>query len=296
MPLLPAVPRAALNAARSLSGSFAPEAPAQQPQPSASLQKPLPAPPPSKLTKRPTIWDKDHISETLAGIGQAFLSNQNFGEGLGAASGVIGGRQGELRREAQKSTTYGGPDGQFEITVDGMGNRTVRPVPEFAAAVQAKQDAKLRPDAKDNLDFRGRALFAISKLKTPEERQAAYADLLGNSQAYGIDVNGMPSTWSDTYGQVAGSMGMNVNQATNAERNGLIADNRIATNNARTAQGEARLGLSRNAEARAAAKASLPKAPPGTRKGYSRPQSRAEFNALPSGSKFVAPDGSLRIK
>lgn len=237
----------------------------------------LPAPPPSK---RSNIWDKDHISETLAGIGQAFLSHQNFGEGLGAAAGVIGGRQGDLRRENQKSISYGGPDGQFEIATDPQGNRTVREVPEFAAAVKAKQDVKLRPDAKDNLDFRGRALFAISKLKTPEERQAAYSDLLGNSQAYGIDVAGMPSTWSDTYGQVAGSMGMNVNQAVTNGRNQVLADNRVETNNARVQQGEARLGLSRNADARAAAKASLPKAPPSSRKKKSGGDDGYEYRVI----------------
>jgi hypothetical protein len=254
----------------------------------------LPQPPPS--LKRPTPFDADHRRETLLQIGSALLSNQDFGQGLGAAASSLAGRLGDIRKEAMKSTTYGGPDDQFEITTDAYGNRTVRKVPEFAQAVADKQTRRTLPDAKDNADLRGRALYAISQLD-PKDQPAAYADLKTNGKAYGIDTTDLPDQWSQTFGRVAGSMGMNVSQSVAAGDRGKRTDSYVETNKARVGQGEARLGLSRNADARADAKASGPRsAPPSVRKGYSSPRSRDEFNALPSGSKFVAPDGSLRIK
>lgn len=266
-----------------------------------SLQQPLPSPPPGVTKKPSNIWDKDHLAETLAGISQAFLSNQNFGEGLGAAAGAMGDRMAGLRKEAQKSTTYGGPDNRFEITTDGQGNRSIREVPEFARVAQEEREAKAAPKYTDVQDRRSRALYAVSQLPA-DQRQAAYADLLQNAQAYGVETAGMPSTWSDTYGAVAGGMGLNVHQALTNERNDRVADNRIATNDARTAQGAQRIEITKGKDARAALKAS---APPSTRrggsgakpvKGYSIVRSRAEFNALPTGSKYIAPDGSKRIK
>lgn len=269
--------------------------------PPQGLQQPLPAPPPSVTKKAPTIWDKDHISETLFGIGQAFLSNQNFGEGLGAAAGVMGDRMEGLRNEAKKSVTYGGPNDQFEIATDRYGNRTIREVPEFAQATKEEREARLAPKASDVQDRRSRALYAISQLPQ-DQRAAAYSDLLQNAQAYGVDTTGMPEAWSDTYGTVLGNMGLNVNQALTNERADRVADNRITNNDARTEQGAARLEISRAKDARAALKA---KAPPSTRrggsgakpvKGYSIVRSETEYRSLPSGSKYIAPDGSKRIK
>jgi hypothetical protein len=270
------------------------------PTDAAQLQQPLPTPPPSVTKKAPTIWDKDHISETLLGIGQAFLSNQNFGEGLGAAAGVMSDRQAGLRRDAQKSVTYGGPNNQFEITADAQGNRTIREVPEFTKAVEAERAAKNAPDLKEVSDARSRVVYAINQLPK-DQRAAAYAGVMANPQAYGIDPRGMPGQWDDTYGVVAGNSGLTVNQAVSNVRADRLADNRIATNDARTAQGAQRVALSAQKDARAALKAS---APPSVRngggakpaKGYSIIRSRAEFNALPVGSKFIAPDGSKRIK
>ena len=233
------------------------------PQATTPLQQPLPEPPPSVRKKAPTIWDKDHISETLLNIGQAFLSNQNFGEGLGAAAGVMSDRQAGLRRENQRSVTYGGPGNRFEIATDPEGNRTVREVPEFAAAIREEQAAKNAPDPKDLADARSRVVFAVSRLPK-EQRQAAYADVIANPQRYGISPEGMPQAWDDTYGTVAGQSGLTVNQALANTRADRVADNRIATNDARTAQGAARLDLTRTKDARAALKAS---APPSVRKG-----------------------------
>jgi hypothetical protein len=229
------------------------------PPAASTLQQPLPPPPPS-VKKKATIWDDDHISETLLGIGQAFLSNQNFGEGLGAAAGVMSKGQQALRDDAKRTITYGGPDNQFEISADKNGNRTVRRVPEFAQAAQEAREAKAAPAWKDTQDVKSRVLYQIGQL--PQDKRAgAYAGVMANPQAYGIDPRGMPPAWDDTYGTVAGNAGLTVNQSLNAVRADRLADNRISTNDARTAQGEARLNISRAADARSERKSRLPKVP-----------------------------------
>jgi hypothetical protein len=210
-------------------------------------------------------------------------------------------RQAALRKEAFKSTTYGGPDNRFEITTDGQGNRSVREVPEFARVVQEEREAKMAPKPSDVQDRRSRALYGIMQLP-PEQRSAAYQDLMSDPARYGVDTSGMPAVWSDTYGTVAGNMGMTVPQARSAERGDKLTDWRMADGDKRTAQGAERVELSRQAGARAALKAS---APPSTRrggsgskalKGYSIIRSQTEYQGLPSGSKYIAPDGSKRIK
>lgn len=265
------------------------------------LQQPLPTPPPN-VTKRASIWDKDHVSETLLGIGQAFLSNQNFGDGLGAAAGVMAKGQQTLRDDAKKTVTYGGPNNQFEISADRNGNRTIREVPEFARAAREERDAKNAPSFKDAQDRKARVIYQIGTLPDKAQREAAYADVIANPQSYGIDPRGMPTAWNDTYGTVAGNSGMTVNQAWGNGRADLMAGWKMQDGDKKTAQGAERLELAKTKDARAALKAS---APPSVHrggggaapvKGYSLIRSRAEFNALPSGSKFIAPDGSKRIK
>ena len=296
MPFLPPAPPSVRS--RSLGDPLAAGEVVPPPQ-GSTLQQPLPAPPPS-VTKKPTIWDKDHISETLLGIGQAFLSNQNFGEGLGAAAGVMSRGQQALRDDAKRTVTYGGPNNQFEISADKNGNRSVRLVPEFAKAAQDERDAKARPSWKDMEDRKARLVYQVGKLPQGQ-RSAAYADIIANPQRYGISPDGMPTEWSDTYGTVAGNSGMTVMQDRGADRSDLLAGEKIKNDGARTQQGADRLDLARTKDARAALKAS---APPSVRngggakpaKGYSIIRSRSEFNALPVGSKFIAPDGSKRIK
>lgn len=236
----------------------------------------LPAPPPS--AKGPSIWDKQHISETLANISAGFLSNQNFAQGVGAAAQSIAGSSRQLREEGRKSTTYGGPGDQFAITTDANGNRTVAKVPEFAQAVEDERAAKNAPSPKDRTDARSRAVFAVSQLP-PEQRQQAYANLIAHPEAYGIDARGLPQAWSDEYGSVAGYLGTPVDKRLDNTRADRLADDRIETNAARVAQGDARVaqGAQRvalsaqagqraeRASTRAERKASLPKAPPGRR-------------------------------
>lgn len=273
---------------------------ASSPFGTSSLQQPLPTPPPS-IKKKVTIWDKDHLSETLAGISQAFLSNQNFGEGLGAAAGSLAQGNQTLRKRAEKATTFGGPDNRFEITTDGEGNRTVREVPEFAKVAREEREAKAAPKPSELRDVRSRALYGILQLP-PEQRPAAYAELRSNPAQYGVDLTGMPSVWNDTYGTIAGNMGMTVPQARSQDRGDKLGDSRIKRDAAAIEQGAQRVELSREAGARAALKGS---SPPSTRrggssakpvKGYSIITSAAAYRGLPSGSKYIAPDGSKRIK
>jgi hypothetical protein len=243
----------------------------------------LPSPPPDVTGKKASIWDKEHISETLANIGQAFLSNGNFSEGLGAAAGAISSGMRGLRQERVKGVEYGGPDDMFEITTDPTtGERTIREVPEFAKAVQAKRDAQYGMRGKDAAALRSNALFGIGQMP-PEEREAAYQALLQNGELYGIDAAGLPPQWDDSLGAIAGGVGMSSKDYYRQQaQNKTIADRKAASDE------RARLQRERLAK--------MP--PPGAKKpqGYAAPKSRAEFDALASGTKYVAPDGSIRIK
>lgn len=260
---------------------------------------PLPAAPPRK---KPSIWDKEHISETLAGIGAGFFSGQNFGDGLGAAAQTIAGRTRQLREEQRPDISYGGPNDQFEITTDRRtGAKAYREVPEFRAATDRAAAAKRLPDPKDSADLRGRALYAIATQIPPEGRAAAYRRLMENPGQFGVDTTGMPSEWDDIYGTIAGQMGMNVSQTRAAERGDRSTTSLVEHRKVGEEQGATRLQqgaarVAQGAQRVAQSGARLRSAPSGARKGISAPKSKAQFDALPSGSKFVAPDGSLRIK
>lgn len=242
----------------------------QPEQTPSTLQRPLPVPPPS-VTKKTSIWDKDHISGTLLDIGQAFLSNQNFGEGLGAAAGAMSRGQKAIQDQSRKSISYGGPNGQFEIATDAQGNRTVRQVPEFAAAAQADRDAKVKadreareaPNWKDMRSAQTAVVHQIGQLDTSEQRAATYADLLAHPERYGgVDTRGLPPIWSDTYGAVMGGSGQTVVQDRKGDRDDEAFDWRKTHGDRIADQGDQRLTLQRQK----AAKAGLPKAPPSTRK------------------------------
>jgi hypothetical protein len=213
----------------------------------------LPSAPP---TKKPSIWDKEHISETLAGIGAGFFSGQNFGDGLGAAAQTIAGRQRQLREEQRPEISYGGPGDQFEITADRRtGAKSYREVPEFRAATDRALAAKRQPDPKDVQDRRSRALYAIATQVQPEQRAEAYRRLLANPEQFGVDTTGMPAEWDETYGTLGGAMGLNVAQGRTQDRlddlGGSLKDHRkvqeeqgaarVAQGAARVAQGAARL-------------------------------------------------------
>ncbi len=270
---------------------------AQSFQPSSTAD--LPKPPPFK---RSTIWDREHISETLAGIGAGFLGSQNFGDGLGAAAQTIAGRSRQVREEGRPDITYGGPGDQFEITTDRRtGARSYREVPEFRAALDRAAAAKRIQEPKDIADLRGRAMYAIATQVPPEHRAAAYRRLMDHPEQFGVDTTGMPAEWDETYGAVAGQMGMNVSQTRAADRGDTTTGSLVNHRKVMEDQGEARLqqGAARVAQgAQRVAQAALRQrtAPPGARKGFSTPKTRAQFDALPSGTRIVAPDGSIRIK
>ncbi len=177
----------------------------------------LPKPPRSK---RSNIWDREHISETLADIGAGFFAGQNFSDGLGAASRTIANRTRQLREEGRPDISYGGPNDQFEISTDRRtGAKTIREVPEFKAAADRDRVLKDRPDFKTQADMRSRALFTIATQLPPEQRAEAYRDLIANPEFYGVDPTGMPAEWDDRYGTVTGTMGLSVNEGLNQKRN-----------------------------------------------------------------------------
>ncbi|MEI5688471.1 hypothetical protein [Sphingomonas kyungheensis] len=199
----------------------------------------LPKPPPRK---GPSIWDRDHISETLAGIGAGFFASQNFGDGLGAAAQTIAGRSKQLREEQRPDLTYGGPGDQFEIATDRRtGARTIREVPEFRAATERAAAAKNAPSFDTIADRRARAMYAISTQVPLEQRAAAYRDLLANPEHYQVDTTGMPEEWDDTYGTLAGTMGLTVNQGLSQRRNDANLEDVMRHRRVAEGQGERRV-------------------------------------------------------
>lgn len=180
------------------------------------------------------------MSRTLADIGSAFLSNQDFGAGLGAAGQAISARRDALHQMNKPKVEYAGPDDQFEITTDRDGNRQVRQVPEFAKAIQDAREAKQALNPKDAFDVRTRAIYQISQLP-PEQRAAAYRDLRANPEQYGISMKGMPLVWDDIYGKVAGNMGQSVGQAEAQVLRSQQFDHRKAIDERRLQQGDARV-------------------------------------------------------
>jgi len=274
-------------------------------QPDSSGLRALPKPPP---TKKPSIWDKEHISETLADIGAGFFAGQNFGDGLGAAAQTIAGRTRALREAQKPEVSYGGPGDQFEISTDHTtGERTIREVPEFRAAADRTLAAKNKPDPKVAADLRGRALYAIATQVPPERRAEAYRNLITNPEQFGVDTTGMPAEWSDDYGTLGGMMGLTVDQSLSQERNNNLARSVIEDRKVKQAQGAARVvqgaarvqqGAARvqQGAARVQQGAQRLRTPPaGIRRGVSTPTTKAQFDALPSGTRFMAPDGSYRI-
>lgn len=199
----------------------------------------LPKPPPSVM-RSDNPFAKDNLSRTLLDIGAAFLSNDDFGHGLGAAAQAVGGRQDALRAANQKQTTYGGPGGQFEITQAPDGTRSVREVPEFADAIRREAEAKKALGPKETVDLRSRLVHSISQLP-PEQRAAAYRDLMANPEYYGVDTKGMPTIWNDNYGAVMGDLGQTVNQAEAGVLRGQQFQHRQAVDQARLQQGDQRL-------------------------------------------------------
>jgi hypothetical protein len=254
------------------------EAPDLQTSNSFAPAPSLPSLPPSARAKGPSIWDKQHISETLANISAGFASGQNFSDGLGAAAQTISGRNRQLRDDQKRAVSYGGPGDQFEISSDAYGNRSIREVPEFRAANERAAAQKHAPSAKDSADLRARALYAISTQVPPQERAAAYQRLITNPQTFGIDTTGLPAQWDDQLGTLGGMMGMTVDQSLSQERANVVAkdqmrhrqvqegqaDQRVQQGAARVAQGEARVAQGAARVAQGAQRLRTP--PPSVRK------------------------------
>lgn len=214
----------------------------------------LPTPPPGVKKRSENPWGKGNLSQTLLDIGSAFLSaDGDFFQGLGQAGQAIGGRYNELKPKAGK-IEYGGPENQFEITTNEDGTKTIRKVPEFAEAIEAKRQASNAPKPRDAVDLRSRALYAISQLP-PEQQPTAYADLLANPEKYGgIDTRGMPTYWDPQYGRVMSRMGMTVPQAENDDYRERTFNYRQGNDSANRAERAARANKPKAGGARKAPK------------------------------------------
>lgn len=210
-------------------------------------------------------FSSDNLGQTLLDIGQGFLSSNNFFEGLGNVAGGLRSRVQELNPRGKPKVSYGGPNGQFEITEHPDGTRTVRKVPEFAEALKAEEAAKRRLSTKDSNDTVARAVASIGRLD-PIKRASAYNFLLQRPAEFGLtaeDVAGLPQEWSDTYGTVRGQMGYSIPQyEANLDRDRAF-QHRQAQDSVRNGQAQQRIGISRETSRRAGAKAGAFKAPTG---------------------------------
>lgn len=217
-----------------------------------------PAPPP---TKKASIWDDEHRKDTMLAISAGILQGNNFAEGMGGVAQNLLHQRQALRQEGRSQ--IGGPDDAFEIFTDPQtGERTYKPIPEFA-----DYNAKKRVKPKDVADMNGRAMYAVSQLP-PAEQAAAYAEIRANPDFYGVDIDTLPAQWSPAYGSIVGNMGMTVSQAmtrgqaaTNegnrevhrtaadkdrTERTGIYRDRAAAA----TSQAAERIGIAREALAK----------------------------------------------
>lgn len=251
--------------------------------PTSPVQIPqLPAAPPVQA-KAPSLFDKDHRPDTLLAIGTGLLSGFNFGDGVANVGKNLLAERQQMKQDARKSVTYGGPDDAFQITTDPVtGAQSVSSVPAFQEYLAAK-----REKPKDTADLNGRVMYAIGQLPA-DQQAAAFEDVKANPDHYGIDGKSLPDSWSPLYGTVLGNIGMTVSQAMTrrqqAERDAHNADfkqqaaddrtrrtdiyadrsaaqtsqgaARVAQGAQRVAQGEVRVGLAQNADRRATAKAS----------------------------------------
>jgi hypothetical protein len=210
--------------------------------PEVTPERRLPQAPPGVAKRSTDPWAHGNRSKTLLDIGAAFLSSDDFFRGLGNASSALSGRHEQLNKASIPQITYGGPDDQFEISTDPTtGERTIREVPEFAQAVAAKRASTRALSPKDQTDLRARAIYAIGQLP-PEQRNAAYADLMNNPGRYGVDTTGLPPGWDETYGSVMGGIGQPVGAAqANADRDRAF-DHRVTQDRIRNTQTERRLG------------------------------------------------------
>ncbi len=220
----------------------------------------LPSAPPA-ARKKAGAFDDDNYQQTMLALAAGFFGANNFGEGLGNAAKAIYGQNDAIRKEGRPQ--LGGPDNSFEVYTDPQtGEHTFKPI---QAAVDYQNRKRVKQ--KDVADIHGRIMTAISQLPA-EEQQAAYADVLANPDYYGADPEALPQTWSPTYGRVLGDMGMTVSQALtrkqaaeaegNREKHRTVADEQrekrlgiySERSEALTNQGEARIGIAREALSR----------------------------------------------
>jgi hypothetical protein len=130
----------------------------------------------------------------------------------------------------------------------------------------------------------------------PEQQPAAAAAVKAKLGGQGYDVGHLPD--AENYSPMAAAMARDMGVDTVVQERRERDDRRDGANDEYRAKTldirKAQLGISQQREARASR---LPKAPPSVaRKGYVAVHSREQFSQLPSGTNFIAPDGSMRIK
>lgn len=273
--------------------------------PQGQMVQPAPADPQSYL--KPASG----IAKTLPKL-KGFASSPYMAKGLGAASraafsgdwgNLLGGfadATAEYQAANQKATVLGGPDDAFEITTDPTtGEKTYKPVEAVQSYLKDKRDAEARvrltpkaPDLKDVADLVGRAASFVQKGGDLAEARA----FLVNS---GVPAASIPAQLSPAYA----AFGATVPQAQAQEVREAAQTYREKDGDRRFSETVQQHGIANGfrarAEGRTIAKGSRSSRPSAAKplKGYqTNITSKAAYDRLPSGTKFIAPDGSKRIK
>lgn len=271
-PFLPSIPSAAVPGGQSIDVAHGlyNQAPPQmgynidvahgaQYGPTGSFQTP-PAPAAVPQTPKqavPSIWDKQHRSDTLLGISAALLGTRNLGDGLaGVANSLLQSRQG-LKAGLVKDEQIGGPDNAFRIITDPTtGHKTYEAIPEAQAWIMQKHLAPTDPHGA------AASIFGTINRLPADQQQAALDTARAHAGILGTDASLLPATYDKTYGALAEGTGISpenlaknelaATKAAEAARQNAIKN---AQRDRALGQGDARVGLAREAGNRAAHKA-----------------------------------------
>lgn len=232
---------------------------------------PLPTPPASIQRKKLNMFDKEHLSATLAQISRGFTSSNNFFGGLSGAASNVADSAAAYRKAEEGTTEIGGPDNAFEIHTDKDGNRTFKRIEGVADYLTEKKKAADAPKPADTANFIGDTMYAIEQL--PEaQRPGAMQLMIQQGRQLGHDMSGVPAEYSPSFShsminRTIGARQGSTNEATRLYRADVNAD--------RDAARESSIGFRRAADARANAAAgrsaeshrkAMRKAPPSSRR------------------------------
>ncbi len=153
--------------------------------------------------------------------------------------------------------------------------------------IKAAQEA-----LKTSMELKGRVISGVRALP-PEQRDAAYQVERANLVASGVPSDQLPPKWDENAADSLVQQSLTVAEALNMKREAAqlaetVRHNKAAEGNAagNLAVSRGHLAISNRADQRAANAPS----------GVYPVQSKADYDGLPSGTHYSAPDGTVRVK